>query len=195
MSHLTTQDRTPPVAPAPAHAGVGRASAQVLLVIGLTAAAFGSIMVAALIGSAIAGIAAVLDARSGILPDRLIVASALPVVATLIHDGAHGHLAPTSTGIVLGIVAFAGPLFVAHVISPVAIGFGDVKLAGSLGAAVGLVDPAFALAGVCVATGLTAAIGLSTRRSVVALGPGLVIGAVVALVAAHHWSGPVQPWH
>ena len=83
-----------------------------------------------------------------------------------------------------GVALFAGPLLLLHVISPASMGFGDVKAGIVLGCALGLVHWHLALAGLALATGLTASVGLLSRARTVAFGPGLVAAAAIALAAA-----------
>ena len=80
------------------------------------------------------------------------------------------------------MVACAGPLLVVHVVSPSAMGFGDVKLAAALGAALGSIDVRAALLALCVGTAATAVVGVARGRATMPLGPGLVVGSVVSLL-------------
>ena len=82
-----------------------------------------------------------------------------------------------------GAILLGGPLLVVHLISPTAMGFGDVKAAFVLGAAVGLVDWRLGLTTLAVAAGLTAVVGLLRNAPAVPLGPGLVGAAALSLVA------------
>lgn len=75
-----------------------------------------------------------------------------------------------------------GTVLVLHLINPVWFGFGDVKLAGVLGAIVGLVDwrlGVWTLAGAAL-VGLLAAV--SQRRTSVVFGPALVVAAIGSLI-------------
>ena len=78
----------------------------------------------------------------------------------------------------------AGPLLVLHLVSPAAMGWGDVKLAGVLGAALGVVDVRLGIAALAMASGATLAIALVARRSTLPFAPGLVAGAVAVLAVA-----------
>lgn len=132
----------------------------------------------ALVGAlVVAAVAALVDARTGRLPNRLVVlvagAGLLAVVAAPLPG--RGLLAASA-----GAAGFAGPLLVTHLAVPRAIGFGDVKFAAALGLVIGLLDPRSGVIALCVATGVTAIAGLATRRDTVPLGPGLAFGAVVA---------------
>lgn len=137
-------------------------------------------LVAALV---VAVIAAVVDVTSQRIPDRVVLASLVPTVAVLaVRIGSDGVVA--ASDVPIGAAAFALPLLVAHLASPAALGFGDVKLAGALGAALGLVDWRYSVVALCVASGLTAAVAVVRRRSEMPFAPGLVAGAALALVLA-----------
>ncbi len=137
-----------------------------------------------LIGMVVAagGLAAVVDARSGRLPDRLLALAAVPLIGLLLHEAGTGQGGEALLAAVLGVVACAGPMFLVHVAEPRALGFGDVKLGALLGAALGPIDPRLGLAVVCVAAAATSGVGLARRRESLPLGPGLVLGATVSLV-------------
>lgn len=122
----------------------------------------------------------VLDRR---LPNRMVAAAALTgIVAAIITVvvGADIDLVAAA----LGSAAVAGPLLVMHLIAPRSMGFGDVKAAGVLGAAVGLVDPFYGLVALTVGSLIGAVAGLSARRATIPFGPALVAGAIVALMIA-----------
>lgn len=135
---------------------------------------------AALVGALAAGMAAGwTDARTGRIPNRLVLLAACSVLFGVVALGA----APVAVGSVLaGAAGAACPLLLVHLVSPDAVGFGDVKLAAALGGAVGLVDPRLGLVALCVASGGAAAYGLLGRRASIALGPWLCVGAVAAVV-------------
>lgn len=144
--------------------------------------------VAVWVALSIATFAAWVDLQSSRIPDELVALALLPSVgsagAALVTGGGATRLVAVVSGI--GILAL--PLLVIHLVSPSAMGFGDVKLAVAVGAAIGLVDPALGLIALCVASALTAAVGVATRRRALPFGPGLVIGAVAALALAGAWT-------
>ena len=125
---------------------------------------------------------AVVDVSDGRIPDRLVLASIVPTLLVLVARAASGDLRVAGTAVLLGIVLFAGPLFVMHLAVPDALGFGDVKLAVSLGAVIGMVEWRYAVAALCIASGLTAATALVRRRSAMPLAPGLVTGAALVVL-------------
>lgn len=126
--------------------------------------------------------AAWIDARTGRLPDLWIGITAVGAVG-IAASTAEGWLGPS-----IGTALVAGPLLVAHVVSPTAVGFGDVKLAIALGPALGAVGPVAPLVALWFATAIGTVVGLIRRSPAVALGPGLVTGGVLALGLAR-WSG------
>ncbi len=127
--------------------------------------------------------AALVDAVEHRLPNVLVGVAAIPV---LVAVGAAWVNGPTDVlrGAVIGAALFGGPLFVTHLVSPSGMGFGDVKAGAVLGAALGLVNSQ--IAALALLLGLSGAAGwaIAGRRRSIALGPGLVAGAVVALAVA-----------
>jgi leader peptidase (prepilin peptidase) / N-methyltransferase len=166
--------------PSPAAAGdvaataATAATASVMVVASLLAGPTASIAGALVVGT----VAATIDARTGRLPNRVVALVALAAVVGVVGAPTPGRAASAA---VAGAALLAGPLFVAHVAAPVAIGFGDVKLAAALGAAIGPLGPRRGLVALCIATGATAVAGLATGRRELPLGPGLVLGAAVAV--------------
>lgn len=135
---------------------------------------------AALAGALAAGAAAALvDLRTRRIPNPLVALAAFAATAGVIEATIRSERAAIVAAI-LGVLGLAGPLLVVHLVAPSAIGFGDVKLAGALGAAIGLLDPRLGLLALCVATGTTGVAGLVARRRTLPLGPGLVLGVVAA---------------
>jgi leader peptidase (prepilin peptidase)/N-methyltransferase len=123
--------------------------------------------------------AAALDVRTGRVPDRLVVVSALVAVAIGVVAGA-GHSG--MVGVVIGALVTTGPLLAVHLASPATVGFGDVKLAAALGAAVGLVDFRQSLWALVIASGSTLLFAVVRRAGSVPFAPGLVLGAALAIV-------------
>jgi leader peptidase (prepilin peptidase)/N-methyltransferase len=120
--------------------------------------------------------AALVDAVERRLPNALVLAAALPVIAALIATGS----AELGRSAAAGAALVAGPLLVTHLITPSGMGFGDVKAGAVLGAAMGLVDVELAVLTLVFGLGASAAWGLATRARSIALGPGLVAGALAA---------------
>ena len=132
---------------------------------------------------AIAACAGAIDARVRRIPDGWVVGTLAPTAVMLAIAASDRELAQAAAAVAAGAVVFALPMLFVHLWSPAALGFGDVKLAAALGAAIGLVEPRLGLIALCVASGLTAAVGVAGRRRSLPLAPGLVVGAAVALVA------------
>lgn len=128
------------------------------------------------------------------LPNRLVGGAAMIGLAATAISLVSGANISLVDGII-GAAVTTVPLLVAHVISPQSMGFGDVKFAFVIGAAVGLVDPMAAIGALAVGSLGTSIHGMCTRQRSVAFGPGLLGGAVVmlALVALDPFGGsPTQ---
>lgn len=127
--------------------------------------------------------AALVDLRTHRLPDRLIgVAVVVLAVACAgaVATGTDVHV----PGMLAGAATLSAPILAAHLISPASMGFGDVKASLVLGVAVGHANWQLALPSLAVAGAVTLVLGAATRTRLVPFGPGLVSGAVVALLAA-----------
>jgi leader peptidase (prepilin peptidase) / N-methyltransferase len=163
------------------HSGVGIRLAA-LLVVGV---AIGSVVIANVPpASAIAVIvlvpAALVDIRCHRLPDAWVLLAATLFLGGLGVSAAWGR--PFDLGaIAIGSLVMAVPLLAMHLWSPEAMGFGDVKAAVVLGAALGAVGWELAVSALALAAGFSATVGLMRRAPTIAFGPGLVIGAVTAL--------------
>ena len=127
--------------------------------------------------------AALVDAVEHRLPNVLVGAAAVPVVGALAVAWVTGAT-DVVVGAAVGAALVGGPLLVTHLASPTGMGFGDVKAGAVLGAALGLVNAQ--IAALALLLGLSGAAGwaVAGRRRTIALGPGLVAGAVLALVVA-----------
>lgn len=159
----------------------------VLAVIAIALATLGGLLEPA-VGIAIALLvpAAVVDAHEQRLPDAWIAAALAGFAAALSVQSAFGG--PVGLrGVAAGALVMCAPIAALHLVSPAAMGFGDVKLSIVLGGVLGTVDWRLGMVALCAA-GLTgAAFGLATRRHTVPFGPFLVAGALMTLVA----SGPL----
>jgi leader peptidase (prepilin peptidase) / N-methyltransferase len=91
--------------------------------------------------------------------------------------------------VVVGAAAMALPLLLIHLLAPTAMGFGDVKLAAALGAALGVLEPRLAVPALAVACGLTLFAALWKRRPALPFAPGLVGGTTAALAL-----GALEGW-
>ena len=126
--------------------------------------------------------AALVDLIDRRLPNRLVGAAALAGIATLVAELLVTDLQVALTDVLLGAAGLAGPLLVTHLVRPAAMGFGDVKLAVVLGAALGLVDPVLGLAALTIGSACAALVGMTLRRRTVAFGPGLLGGAILSVL-------------
>jgi leader peptidase (prepilin peptidase) / N-methyltransferase len=131
--------------------------------------------------------AVVVDMREHRLPNRLVGAAAALGTACFLIAAAVGSTLDISGELVsagVGSLMMSVPLLALHLVSPSAMGFGDVKAAAVLGAGLGLVAPLFALVALVIASATTAVVGVVMRRSAMPFGPGLVGGAMIALAVA-----------
>lgn len=142
--------------------------------------------------------AALVDRHERRLPDRIVVVAATAFVVLAVASGSSER--PVDAGsVALGVAVFAGPMLGLHLVSPAAMGFGDVKTTVVLGAALGAVHWQLPLTAIAVATGLTAMVGIATRARTIAFGPGLIGAATLALVASTTFvpdtSAPIERPH
>lgn len=128
-------------------------------------------------------VAAMVDAVEHRLPDALVGAAVIPVLVAMAWGWVTGDAAVTTSAAV-GAAVVGGPLLVTHLVSPAGMGFGDVKAGSVLGAALALVSVQIAVLALVLGLAGAAASAVATRRRSIALGPGLVAGAVVALIVA-----------
>jgi leader peptidase (prepilin peptidase)/N-methyltransferase len=127
--------------------------------------------------------AALVDWHQRRLPDALVLGAATVfAVAWLTATLSGANISLASIG--LGVAVFTGPLLVLHLTSPQAMGFGDVKSAAVLGMAIGAVGWGLAAWALTAAAAATALAGIARRRSTLPFGPGLVAGALSAVLAA-----------
>jgi leader peptidase (prepilin peptidase) / N-methyltransferase len=127
--------------------------------------------------------AALVDAVEHRLPNALVGAAVVPVILAMAIAWVSG-----TTGVVggaaLGAALLGGPLVLTHLVSPAGMGFGDVKAGAVLGAALGLINAQIAVLALLLGLSGAAFWALAGRRRSIALGPGLVAGAVLALIVA-----------
>jgi leader peptidase (prepilin peptidase)/N-methyltransferase len=92
---------------------------------------------------------------------------------------------------VLGVLLFGGAHAVVRVLAPAALGAGDVKLAGSLGAVLGALGWAALVVAAVLAAVITLLLALGRRRAVAPHGPGLLLATwlVAAFPGGHLATG------
>ena len=139
------------------------------------------IPVAAAIGLVAALPAALVDVLDRRLPDRLVARAALAMIAAACIEALTTGTSVRPVDALLGAALLAGPIMVLHLVSPAAMGFGDVKASIVLGAALGLAGPNLSLIALLVASAGTAATGLATRHRYLPFGPGLVLGSMATI--------------
>jgi leader peptidase (prepilin peptidase)/N-methyltransferase len=138
---------------------------------------------APLVAVLVALVAAIIDARTGFIPDRLTAPAAALALA---FASLGGSLAPAALGALAGAAALGVPFAISR---GRALGLGDVKLAATIGIGLGPVDVVRAL-GVAFAAGGAYATWLlvtrrAGRRAAVPFGPFLALGAAtIALTGA-----------
>ncbi len=170
-------------------------TAQRQLVRGIAALSVAALAVTAVIGStpvpaaitvAMLVPAAVIDIEQRRLPDVWVGAALFALAAALVASWSVGQPADSTsvvTAVIGGSLAMALPVLSLHVVSPTSMGFGDVKAAGVLGAAVGTIDWRLGAVALCVAALIGASVGLAMRQRTIAFGPFLVCGAWITLLA------------
>lgn len=158
------------------------------------ASAWPPVAVATAVSLCLIVMAAEVDHREMRIPDRLVVAAAVPLAALLLAGGVVERVDALGP-VLLGGAFVAVPIGVLHLVSPSSMGFGDVKAGAVVGAAVGVIDPTLALVSVCAASGSAAAWAVICRRKVVAFGPFLAGAPMVVLVVAALMGIEAAAWH
>jgi len=141
---------------------------------------------------------AMIDVDTKRLPDALTLPS-YPVAAALLLIPAFGyHEWSDFVRAVLGAVALGGFYFVVLFIYPKGMGWGDVKLAGVLGAYLGWLSwghvavggfLGFALGGVL--GGLLMLVGRAGRKTAIPFGPFMILGTIIAVL----WGQGIVDWY
>lgn len=159
-------------------AAVSIAGATVAVVIGI--APFPAALTVAVLTPA-----AMIDADQRRLPNVWVGAAAVALTVAASIGSAFGQ--PVDLLSTLGGAAAMGtPVLALHLVSPAAMGFGDVKAAFVLGAALGTIDWRLGLTALCVASLAGALAGLLTRQRSIAFGPSLVFGAWLVVITNGH---------
>ncbi len=138
----------------------------------------------ALIGSVLSFV----DLAHHRLPDRLVLILYVAVgVLLLIPAVASGDWSAYLRAILAAVAMFAA-YFLLALIYPAGMGFGDVKLAGALGLALGFLGWGFVIVGFFAAFFLGSIIGLglmvlrrADRKTPIPFGPFMILGAVIAI--------------
>ncbi len=159
-----------------------RLAAIVAAVTGVAMALLGHVPLASGLAVAVLVPPALIDVHYRRLPNRWVGAAALTFAIATILQFSLGQPVDLASA-ALGALVVAGPMLALHLMSPAAMGFGDVKAGLVLGACLGAVDWQLALAGLALAAGATSVTAIVRNRSIVAFGPGLVAGSLIALAA------------
>jgi leader peptidase (prepilin peptidase)/N-methyltransferase len=130
---------------------------------------------------------AVIDWRTRMLPTRLIApAYALTVATILVAWLAEGHHLGDLERAALGWLVYGGMFFVLWFVYPRGLGYGDVRLSGVLGLALGWVGWSELLLGIwdglLLGGILGAVLALVTRRRDYPFGPFMLVGALSGAV-------------
>jgi leader peptidase (prepilin peptidase) / N-methyltransferase len=161
-----------------------------LLTLRLVAAGLGWAVPAYLALAFLCVVLAVIDARTRLLPNR-ITYPAFPIMLTLLllASVGLGDLARLARGLLAAVAVGAFFLLLA-LISPKGMGLGDVKLAPTLGLALGWLSWGALAFGIFAGFLLGALAGLAaiallglTRKSLLPFGPWLVTGALLGVLA------------
>ncbi len=127
--------------------------------------------------------AGIVDAHEHRLPDIWLAAALVGLVVTIPVTVALGGSIDVGA-VAIGAVVMCAPIALLHLVSPAAMGFGDVKLSIVSGAALGTVDWRLTLVALTLAGLLGATFGVATQRRTIAFGPFLIVGTLVSLLGA-----------
>jgi leader peptidase (prepilin peptidase)/N-methyltransferase len=158
---------------------LGLSAAIATTIIALISALQNGVPAASAISVALLVPAAMVDIVEQRLPNQIIATAALALAIGLVLNSNNVLI----SNVILGVALLAGPLLILHLVSPGSMGFGDVKMALVLGAAVGAVHWQLALVTIALASGASATVALLRRVTEIAFGPGLVGAAAFSLFA------------
>jgi leader peptidase (prepilin peptidase)/N-methyltransferase len=160
--------------------------ALVAVLVGSTAVVTGYPVVApAILVAALVVVAAVVDERTGRIPNRLTLAALATVLAAMPFVAAQDETLLSLAGAVIAgmIISGAPVLFVIWLVRPDLIGGGDWKLLAVIGASLGLISPIAAALAAVVAC-LAQFVRLTSRRHrSIPFAPSLAVGYATALAA------------
>ena len=141
---------------------------------------------------------AAVDLERFLLPRAILYPTAVLVLAGLIlAAGAEGRWAHLGVALLCGAGAFL-VFFAINFIRPAWMGFGDVRLAGLIGLALGWLGPWYLLVGFMIANLAGALLGIilmslsrANRRTALPYGVFLAMGSIAAILIG----GPVIHWY
>lgn len=149
------------------------------------------------LGAGLVAISAI-DLRHFIVPNHVLYPTLFAMAALLVLaaavDGRWSDLGRAAAG---GGAGFAA-MFLVHVANPAGLGFGDVRLAGLLGAGLGWLSLGRALLGLFLGFLAAAVVGVvlmaagrKSGKDSLPFGPFMAVGALAAIVAG----GPLLDWY
>ena len=126
---------------------------------------------------------AIEDLRHHRIRNRYILALAAVAVTPVLISALNGDRALVGRA-ALGAVLGSAPLAASWGTRPSDVGGGDVKLAATLGALVGIVSPWLSVAVIGFGLLISAAAAIALRRPRVPLAPAMTLAALVLVIAA-----------
>jgi leader peptidase (prepilin peptidase)/N-methyltransferase len=149
------------------------------------------------LGAALIAIS-LIDLEHFIVPNRIVYPTLFLMAPLLVGAAIVEDDWSSLRGSVLGGLLGFGLLFLIHLVSPRGMGFGDVRLAGLLGAALGWLGLGHVLLGLFLGFLTASAISLTliglklrSRKDRIPFGPFLALGAVLAVLAGE----PILRWY
>lgn len=134
---------------------------------------------------------ALIDVACRRLPNVIVLPSYPVVLVLLLAATAWQHDWSALLRALIGMAALFGFYFLLAMVNPAGMGFGDVKLAGVLGAVLAYLSYSTLLVGAFAAFLVAAVVGAiligsrrSTRKTSIPFGPYMIIGAVLAIFGA-----------
>jgi leader peptidase (prepilin peptidase)/N-methyltransferase len=136
-------------------------------------------------------VASAIDIRLMLIPKRVVwVGFGVGAALLLATTAYHGKAGVAIVNMAVGVALYFGILFAMWFIAPKGMGFGDVRLAAVLGLYLGVINWRLAMIGLFLACLLGVILGLGVRlvrsdgNKHFPFGPGLALGAIVALCFA-----------
>ena len=143
-----------------------------------------------------------IDLEHFIVPNRIVYPTLFTTAPLLVVAAAvEGEWKPLLQAALGGALAW-GLLLIIHLVSPRGMGFGDVRLAGLIGTALGWLSLGHVLLGLFLGFLLASAVGLTliaarrrTRKDRLPFGPFLAAGAVLAVLFGAPILSSVASWY
>ena len=139
-----------------------------------------------------------IDLEHFIVPNRIVYPTLFAMAPLLLVAAAVEDDWASLRGAAIGGLLGFGILFVIHVVSPRGMGFGDVRLSGLLGVALGWLDLGHVLLGLFLGFLTASVLSLvligtkrRSRKDRIPFGPFLALGALLAVLAGR----PILRWY